>query len=79
MKHKYGVDLYVSDANARDGINDTLELWFIEGGFSAFLTSARLREKGLESIRIVQRAGDVARHRKRRAERKRCGCEFFIK
>ena len=32
---------------------------FIGGGFSALLTSARLREKGVESIRIVERGADV--------------------
>ena len=32
---------------------------FIGGGFSALLTSARLREKGVASIRIVERGGDV--------------------
>ena len=32
---------------------------FIGGGFSALLTSARLRERGVESIRIVERGGDV--------------------
>ena len=32
---------------------------FIGGGFSALLTSARLREVGVESIRIVERGADV--------------------
>ena len=32
---------------------------FIGGGFSALLTSARLRERGVESIRIVERGADV--------------------
>ncbi len=32
---------------------------FIGGGFSALLTSARLRENGVESIRIVERGADV--------------------
>ena len=32
---------------------------FIGGGFSALLTSARLREVGVETIRIVERGGDV--------------------
>ena len=77
VKHKYGVDPYVSDASAPDGINDTLELLFIEGGFSVLLTSARLRENGLESIRNFERAGDVACDRKHRAEWKRFRYEFF--
>ena len=36
-----------------------VEVLFIGGGFSALLTSARLRERGLESIRIVERGSDV--------------------
>ena len=32
---------------------------FIGGGFSALLTSARLRQRGVESIRIVERGADV--------------------
>ena len=32
---------------------------FIGGGFSALLTAARLREMGVERIRIVERGGDV--------------------
>ena len=35
---------------------------FIGGGFSALLTSARLREVGVESIRIVERGGGRRRH-----------------
>ena len=35
---KYGVDPYVSDANARDAINDTVEVLFIGGGFSGVET-----------------------------------------
>ena len=58
-KQKYGVDPYASGGNAREAINASAEVLFIGGGFSALLTSARLREKGIESIRIVERAGDV--------------------
>ena len=58
-KQKYGVDPYAGSTNAREAINDSVEVLFIGGGFSALLTSARLREKGIESIRIVERAGDV--------------------
>ncbi len=43
----------------RAPITDTVECLFIGGGFSALLTAARLREKGVESIRIVERGGDV--------------------
>jgi cation diffusion facilitator CzcD-associated flavoprotein CzcO len=56
---KYEVDPWVETINERAPINDTVECLFIGGGFSALLTAARLREKGVESIRIVERGGDV--------------------
>jgi cation diffusion facilitator CzcD-associated flavoprotein CzcO len=56
---KYATDPYAGEQIARDPINDTVEVLFIGGGFSALLTSARLREVGVESIRIVERGGDV--------------------
>ena len=56
---KYAVDPFSTEAPDREPINDTVEVLFIGGGFSALLTSARLREKGVESIRIVERGGDV--------------------
>ena len=43
----------------REPITDHVEVLFIGGGFSALLTSARLRERGVESIRIVERGADV--------------------
>ena len=52
---KYGVDPYSGPVEPRDPIRDTVEVLFIGGGFSALLTSARLREKGVASIRIVER------------------------
>jgi cation diffusion facilitator CzcD-associated flavoprotein CzcO len=56
-------DPYSDDWVERDPIDDTdgegVEVLFIGGGFSALLTSARLREKGVESIRIVERGADV--------------------
>jgi cation diffusion facilitator CzcD-associated flavoprotein CzcO len=56
---KYAEDPYAKEIPAREPINDTVEVLFIGGGFSALLTSARLREKGVESIRIVERGADV--------------------
>jgi cyclohexanone monooxygenase len=56
---KYAVDPYAGERDEREPIDDTVEVLFIGGGFSALLTSARLREKGVESIRIVERGGDV--------------------
>jgi len=56
---QYETDLYGGPIIERDPIDDTVEVLFIGGGFSALLTSARLREKGVESIRIVEKGGDV--------------------
>ena len=56
---KYAIDPYAKDVAKRDPISDVVEVLFIGGGFSALLTSARLRERGLESIRIVERGSDV--------------------
>ncbi len=56
---KYATDPYGGSITPREPISDTVEVLFIGGGFSALLTSARLREKGVASIRIVERGGDV--------------------
>src|SRR5215831_9239683 len=56
---KYTIDPYGGEIKPREPISDTVECLFIGGGFSALLTSARLREYGVESIRIVERGGDV--------------------
>jgi cation diffusion facilitator CzcD-associated flavoprotein CzcO len=56
---KYEIDPYGGEIKSREPINDTVECLFIGGGFSALLTSARLRECGVESIRIVERGADV--------------------
>src|SRR5215831_4637310 len=56
---QYEVDPYGGEIKPREPINDTVECLFIGGGFSALLTSARLREYGVKSIRIVERGADV--------------------
>ena len=55
----YETDPYATETIERDPIDDTVEVLLIGGGFSALLTSARLREVGVESIRIVERGADV--------------------
>jgi len=56
---KYAIDPYAKEVPGREPITDKVEVLFIGGGFSALLTSARLRERGIESIRIVERGSDV--------------------
>src|SRR5699024_45691 len=55
----YQLDPYADPPEPRDPITDDVEVLFIGGGFSALLTSARLHERGVESIRIVERGADV--------------------
>ena len=56
---RYEVDPHAEEVVEREPIDDTVEILFIGGGFSALLTAARLREVGFESIRIVERGADV--------------------
>jgi len=56
---RYEVDTYAPPAAPREPLVDTVEVLFIGGGFSALLASAKLREYGVESIRIVERGADV--------------------
>jgi cation diffusion facilitator CzcD-associated flavoprotein CzcO len=56
---KYAIDPNAQEWKPRPAFNDTVEVLFIGGGFSALLTSARLRQAGVESIRIVERGADV--------------------
>jgi cation diffusion facilitator CzcD-associated flavoprotein CzcO len=55
----YAIDPYAQEQTPREPLCDAVECLFIGGGFSALLTSARLRDNGVESIRIVERGGDV--------------------
>lgn len=55
----YDVDPSSRGWEARAPIQDQVEVLIIGGGFSALLTAARLRSKGIESVRIVERGGDV--------------------
>ncbi|HSZ51798.1 MAG TPA: NAD(P)/FAD-dependent oxidoreductase [Caulobacteraceae bacterium] len=56
---KYATDPHAEPAPDRAPIEDEVEVLFIGGGFSALLTAARMRERGVESIRIVERGADV--------------------
>tara|TARA_R110002096_G_scaffold163877_3_gene331431 strand:- start:3016 stop:4758 length:1743 start_codon:yes stop_codon:yes gene_type:complete len=56
---KYETDPWAEERIEREPIEDHVETLFIGGGFSALLTAARLRERGVESIRIVEKGSDV--------------------
>tara|TARA_Y100001934_G_scaffold55903_1_gene68962 strand:- start:300 stop:2096 length:1797 start_codon:yes stop_codon:yes gene_type:complete len=56
---RYETDPWAEERIEREPIEDHVECLFIGGGFSALLTAARLRERGVESIRIVEKGSDV--------------------
>ena len=55
---RYVDDPYVEPGFTRDPIKDAVEVLIIGGGFGGLLAGARLREAGVEDIRIVEKGGD---------------------
>ena len=54
---------YLDDPNAdegstREALTDDIEVAIIGGGFSGLLVGARLREAGVESLRVIEAGGD---------------------
>lgn len=43
---------------AREPLHDEVEVLIVGGGFSGLLAAARLKEAGIEDVRIVERGGD---------------------
>jgi cation diffusion facilitator CzcD-associated flavoprotein CzcO len=54
----YKDDPYVEPGFEREPLMDEVEVAVIGGGFGGLLTAARLREQGVEGIRIIDSAGD---------------------
>ncbi|MBV1881323.1 MAG: NAD(P)/FAD-dependent oxidoreductase [Pseudomonadales bacterium] len=54
----YSDDPYVDPGFTREPLFDEVEVVVIGGGFGGLLAAARLREKGFESIRMIDKAGD---------------------
>ncbi|HEX4197093.1 MAG TPA: NAD(P)/FAD-dependent oxidoreductase [Caulobacteraceae bacterium] len=51
-------DPYVEPGFTRDPLNDEVDALVIGGGFGGLMAAARLREAGLERIRVVEKGGD---------------------
>ncbi len=51
-------DPYVEPGFERAPLNDSVEILIIGGGFGGLLAGARLREAGVEDLRIVEKGGD---------------------
>ena len=54
----YVDDPYVDPGFTRAPLNDAVDVLVVGGGFGGLLAAARLREAGVESIRIVEKGGD---------------------
>ncbi len=55
---RYVDDPYVEPGFTRAALNDEVDALVIGGGFGGLMAAARLREAGLERIRIVEKGGD---------------------
>ncbi len=51
-------DPYVEPGFTREPLTDEVEVVVIGGGFGGLLAGARLREAGVEDIRIIEKGGD---------------------
>ena len=56
---EFDEDPYVEPGFTRDALFDDVEVAIIGGGFGGLLAGARLRKIGVQSIRLIERAGDV--------------------
>ena len=54
----YVDDPYLAQPAAREPLTDEVDVVIIGGGFGGLITGARLRERGMQSIRIIERGGD---------------------
>ncbi|MCK1797437.1 NAD(P)/FAD-dependent oxidoreductase [Streptomyces sp. XM4193] len=54
----YAADPYTDAPAEREPLRDTVDVAVIGGGFGGILAGARLRQQGVERVRIVERGGD---------------------
>ena len=55
---RYVDDPYVDPGFTRAPINDSVDVVIVGGGFGGLLAGARLREAGVNSIRVIEKGGD---------------------
>lgn len=55
----YVDDPYADAAHTREPLTDAVDVLVVGAGFGGLLAGARLRQAGFDSIRIVEKAGDV--------------------
>ncbi|HWU07832.1 MAG TPA: NAD(P)/FAD-dependent oxidoreductase [Streptomyces sp.] len=54
----YAADPYAGEPVGREPLRDTVDVAVIGGGFGGILAGARMRQQGVESVRIVEKGGD---------------------
>jgi cation diffusion facilitator CzcD-associated flavoprotein CzcO len=56
---RFGEDPWVDGKFAREPLHDQVDVAIVGAGFGGLLTGARLRQLGVESVRLIDRAADV--------------------
>ena len=56
---RFDEDPWVDGKFAREPLNDQVDVAIVGAGFGGLLTGARLRQLGVESVRLIDRAADV--------------------
>ncbi|HAD10518.1 MAG TPA: monooxygenase, partial [Porticoccaceae bacterium] len=51
-------DPYIEEKIVREPLNDEVEVIIVGGGFGGLLAGARLREAGINDIRVIEKGGD---------------------
>ncbi|MDJ1133084.1 flavin-containing monooxygenase [Streptomyces iconiensis] len=54
----YDEDPYAGPAPFREPLHDAVDVLIVGGGFGGLLAGARLRQAGVESIRVIEKGGD---------------------
>ncbi|MFC5953479.1 flavin-containing monooxygenase [Streptomyces pratens] len=54
----YAADPYAGEFVEREPLHDTVDVAVVGGGFGGILAGARMRQQGVESVRIVETGGD---------------------
>ncbi|MEM9409455.1 MAG: NAD(P)/FAD-dependent oxidoreductase [Acidobacteriota bacterium] len=55
---RYVDDPYVEERLEREPLTDSVDVVIVGGGFGGLITGARLREQGVESLRILEKGSD---------------------
>ncbi|MDG9727740.1 MULTISPECIES: flavin-containing monooxygenase [unclassified Streptomyces] len=54
----YAADPYAGEVSEREPLRDIVDVAVVGGGFGGILAGARLRQQGVERVRIIEKGGD---------------------